>query len=116
MRGHWMNSRQGALMAGEGASGLLVSGWQPRHRPAAMPFDVDHRGRGDGECLGQCGGAHGGLQHGVGAALGEFVGAEVYDAVAGGRAVGLHGGDGGLCVGTITQGALGLAPLGDRGF
>lgn len=31
-------------------------------------------------------------------------------AAAGGRAVGLHGGDGGLCVGTVTTGALGLVP------
>lgn len=32
--GHWMSSRQGALMASSASSGLLVSGWQPRHRPA----------------------------------------------------------------------------------
>lgn len=41
--GHWMNSRQGALMAGEGASGLLVSGWQPRHRPALVEV-LERRG------------------------------------------------------------------------
>jgi cell division protein FtsQ len=30
--GHWMNSHQGELMADEATAGLLVKGWQPRHR------------------------------------------------------------------------------------
>ena len=32
--GNWMSSRQGQSVAAQAGSGLMVVGWQPRHRPA----------------------------------------------------------------------------------
>ncbi|SBO43068.1 cell division protein FtsQ/DivIB [Cyanobium sp. NIES-981] len=42
--GHWMNSSQGDLMAGEATAALLVKGWQPRHR-ASLTRVLEQRSR-----------------------------------------------------------------------